>query len=92
MGWPPLAPLALVLWTPFIRPFRLGRFLFTYLIPVVPLVALWDGFASCMRTYSPRELEALVADMKVDGYEWEAGRRFRWFLPSITYLVGQPVS
>jgi hypothetical protein len=87
-----LAPLAILFWTPFIRPLRLGRFVFTYLIPLVPLIGLWDGFASCMRTYSPQELEALVADLQAEGYEWEAGRKFRWCLPSVTYLVGRPVA
>lgn len=86
------APLAVLFWTPLIRPFRWGRLLFTYLLPLVPLIGLWDGLVSCLRTYSPRELEALVADLQVEGYTWEAGRELRWFSPSVTYLVGRPVT
>ena len=32
--------------------------IFTYLIPICPLAFAWDGFVSCLRTYSPAELRA----------------------------------
>jgi len=35
--------------------------LWTYLLPVIPLVAVWDGLVSCLRTYSPDELKVLTA-------------------------------
>ncbi|GAB5557430.1 MAG: hypothetical protein SchgKO_16430 [Schleiferiaceae bacterium] len=54
------SPITLLLTTPFIRPFSLGRILFTYLIPIMPLMVLWDGVVSCFRTYSVSEMEALV--------------------------------
>ncbi|MDW3196440.1 MAG: hypothetical protein R8G66_28960 [Cytophagales bacterium] len=49
---------------PFIRPFKFGRILFTYLIPIVPLFVLWDGVVSSLRTYSIKEMNELVADLK----------------------------
>lgn len=56
----------LTLWlaTPFIRPFKWTRLLFTYLIPITPLVVIWDGIVSALRTYSVTELKSLVE--KVD--------------------------
>src|SRR5450759_4223616 len=36
--------------TPWIRPFRWSRLLWTYLIPIIPLVFLFDGVVSCHRT------------------------------------------
>ena len=76
--------------TPLVPPFKLSRYLFTYAIPIVPFVALWNGLASCLRTYSPAELENMVAELAEPGYRWEAGRIKRWILPTLTYLVGSP--
>ncbi|MDP5172730.1 MAG: class I SAM-dependent methyltransferase, partial [Bacteroidia bacterium] len=47
-----LAPIMVLLITPVIRPFRWTRLLFTYLIPVIPLMVAWDGFVSILRLYS----------------------------------------
>src|ERR1700693_6220026 len=46
-------PWALMLFvcTPFIRPFRWSRLFWTYLVPIIPLVLLFDGVVSCLRTY-----------------------------------------
>ncbi len=79
----PLVLLILLLVTPILRPFRLSRLVFTYLVPVVPLCLLWDGFVSCLRVYSPRELRRLVAGM--DSYHWQIDRQ-----RMLTYLVGAP--
>lgn len=85
-----LVPLFVLLLTPFIRPFRLGRLFWTYLVPVLPLFIFWDGLVSALRVYSPDELRELAADF--DSYAWEAdavpaGDRG----PSrITYLIGKP--
>ena len=69
------SPITLLLVTPFIRPFRWGRLLFTYLIPVLPLLVLWDGLVSCFRTYSVKELEKLVMSIEnKEDYTWEINR------------------
>ena len=69
------SPISVLLTTPFIKPFKLGRLLFTYLIPIVPLFVLWDGVVSSLRTYSVKEMEALVASLQhSDTYNWEVGR------------------
>jgi len=55
-------PLAVLVVTPVsFRPFRWSRLFWTYLIPLVPLVTLFDGLVSCLRTYSVQELHDLTA-------------------------------
>ena len=54
----------LLLLTPLIRPVRLSGLVFTYLIPILPFVCVWDGVVSCLRTYTPAELEAMCAELE----------------------------
>ena len=54
-----LAPIVVLLLTPAIRPFRWSRLFWTYVIPAVPALVLFDGIVSCLRIYSPEELRAL---------------------------------
>jgi len=82
-------PLAVLFLTPAIRPFSLARLVFTYLVPVLPLLITWDGIVSCLRTYRPDELRALTAGL--DDYRWEAGE-LRGRGSIVTYLIGEPVS
>lgn len=85
-----LSPLSVWLTTPFIRPFRWGRLLFTYLLPLVPLFTLWDGVVSALRTYSVPEMEALIASLDgADRYVWETGRE-RSGPGVMLYLTGVP--
>lgn len=84
-----LSPLTLLVVTPFIRPRRLSRFVFTYLVPVVPLASLWDGVVSCLRVYEPDELRALVASLPANDYVWDIGEE-RVGPGTVTYLVGHP--
>lgn len=69
------SPISVLLTTPFIRPFKWGRLLFTYLIPIVPLFVLWDGIVSSLRTYSIDEMNELVKNVKnADKFNWEIGK------------------
>lgn len=86
-----LAPFFVLLFTPFIRPFRWSRLLCTYLIPILPLVALFDGLVSCLRTYSTAELKGLTEAFAGDGYVWEIGEDSSGPGPvPVTYLIGYP--
>jgi hypothetical protein len=77
--------------TPFIKPRRWWRFLWTYLIPIVPLATCWDGVISLLRVYSPQELDELTAQVSCEGYVWESGRASTGTpLFDFTYLVGYP--
>ena len=70
-----LSPLSVLFTTPFIRPFKIGRIVFTYLIPIVPLFVLWDGVVSSLRTYSVQEMNALVSTLdETENYDWEIGK------------------
>ena len=73
--------------TPWIRPFRWSRLLWTYLIPIIPLVFLFDGVVSCLRTYRPKELREIVDKLTAGEYQWEIGEHSSGIVP-ITYLIG----
>jgi hypothetical protein len=88
-----MLPAPLVIWafTPFIRPFRWSRLLWTYLIPLVPLVTLFDGLVSCLRTYSVNDLRKLVDSLGTNDYQWDIGTvRGKGTPLSVTYLIGVP--
>jgi hypothetical protein len=77
--------------TPFIKPRTLSRFLFTYLIPLVPLATIWDGMVSFLRVYSLGELQALIEPLQRADYTWETGQASTGTpLFVFTYLVGYP--
>jgi hypothetical protein len=83
-----LTPLALI---PFIRPFRWSQLLWTYVIPIIPLVLLFDGVVSCLRTYEQQELNAFVDVLTGAEYEWETGEHSGGsFKLPISYLIGYP--
>ena len=66
------SPISVLFVTPFIRPFKIGRIIFTYFIPIVPLFVLWDGIVSSLRTYSIKEMKELVENLTgMENYDWE---------------------
>ncbi|WP_025742524.1 hypothetical protein [Aquimarina pacifica] len=82
------SPITVFFTTPFIRPFKIGRIIFTYLIPIVPLFVLWDGVISSLRTYSTKEMNALLKNLKnKDNLTWEIGR-LKSGPGVLLYLVG----
>lgn len=91
----PAVLIADLLVVPFARPGPIARavwrLVWRWLIPIVPLVLLFDGIVSCLRAYSPHELRELTSGLGDCGYRWEIGCVKRAFsrLP-ITYLVGYP--
>ena len=83
-------PFLLFFCTPFFRPFRFSRLLFTYLIPVIPFCTVWDGIISIIRLYSPDELMELAHKTNSEQYTWISGKVRNKFGMSIAYLVGYP--
>ncbi|NVK26985.1 MAG: hypothetical protein HWE14_03010 [Flavobacteriia bacterium] len=84
------SPITTLLVTPFIKPTKPARLLFTYLIPILPILIMWDGIVSVLRTYSKTELKELAT--KADTQE-----QFSWeFIKSAkspaTMFVGMPKS
>lgn len=86
-----LSPIAVLLMTPFVRPFKWSRIIFTYLIPAIPLFTFWDGLVSVLRTYSVEEMTELTNSLtNSQTYSWEIGesKSDRFVLP---YLLGRPI-
>lgn len=88
IGMTIIVPLFVLLTTPFIKPFRLSRLFWTYLIPVMPLMIVWDGIATLFRLHTPEELMSLAERTDRGDFEWRSGK-----LPNnrggfIIYLVG----
>ena len=84
------SPINVLLMTPFIRPFSLGRLIFTYLIPIVPVFVWWDGLVSVLRTYSVEEMQTMTKQLKnADHFEWEIGAIKTGPVTNL-YLLGYP--
>ncbi len=67
-------PFAAAFLTAFLlRPVRLTNILFSTLIPVIPITALFDGLVSNFRTYSVSDLEELTRSIDCPNFEWQAG-------------------
>jgi hypothetical protein len=93
-----IGPFIALIDSAFIRPFGWRRLLWTYLIPITPLLYSWDALASHIRTYALDELQAMTADLSDKGYDWQMGHvpieEFGDPLIKaggrLTYLIGTP--
>lgn len=83
-------PLVFFFFTPFFRPFKMSRVIFTYLIPLIPLMTMWDGVVSILRLYHPKELYDMALTVNNTDYDWEYGKKRNHFGLRISYLVGSP--
>jgi hypothetical protein len=84
-----LSPIAAWIILPFSKRLTFTKFIFTYLIPVSPLVFMWEYFISIFRTYSLCELQALTQKIKADDYYWEFGKlRSRKRKEGVVYMMG----
>ncbi|MES2588804.1 MAG: hypothetical protein V4622_07470 [Bacteroidota bacterium] len=82
--------LNVLIFTPFIRPFRLSVLPFIYIIPLIPLYILWDGLASIFRNYSVKEMEDLVSNLSnKEKFVWEIGVKKNKGIPTY-FLLGIP--
>ncbi len=84
------SPIAVLLMTPFIKPFKFDRIFFTYLIPIIPLFILWDGIISVLRTYTETELKRMILEVKNQTFfDWEVGVA-KGSSNDVLYLLGIP--
>lgn len=74
----------------FTKPVKLSRFFYTYIIPLIPLFALFDGIVSMLRMYTPEELLKLAKDTDSEKFVWKSGKLKNRFGTYITYLIGYP--
>lgn len=88
----PLQPVVLAALTPFIRPFKWSRLALTYVVPLIPLLVMFDGAVSMLRIYSPDELRELVSGIPShEAFDWDIGTTRIPLSPvGITHLVGTP--
>jgi hypothetical protein len=80
--------------TPLVGPMTPSRLVWTYPIPISPLLLAWDGAVSCLRAYTPAEMENLGREA-APSYSWTSGERSIPGAPgglAITYLIGEPPS
>ncbi|ODN80677.1 hypothetical protein L202_02851 [Cryptococcus amylolentus CBS 6039] len=96
-----LAPLTWIL-TPLLRPSAKTLF-FTYLIPLIPLILVFDGLVSVYRTRTPKQILylaklanlslALEGEAKDNGdtdWRWEYGyKRHTWPFGRLSWVVGR---
>ena len=87
------APFAVLALMPLSRPFRWSYMVFTYLVPVLPLIVLWDGMVSLLRMYSPAQMKEMTKDLDAPDYAWETGEIQVSSLPNIRvpFLIGRPI-
>ncbi|KAF5008620.1 hypothetical protein FDECE_5110 [Fusarium decemcellulare] len=68
--------------------------IFTWLIPIIPLVLMWDGIVSSLRTREPEEVEALLhgCNSNLAGWEFRTGKeRFLWPFRYLNWIICQPI-
>jgi hypothetical protein len=84
-----LSPIIILFVVPFTTKLSWKKFIFTYLLPIIPFVHMWEYFVSNLRTYSVKELKALTQQINALNYQWEVGQLWSTKAKcSITYLIG----
>ena len=84
-------PMSVFALMPFVRPLRLSTLALTYGAPVLPVAIAWDGFASCLRSYSTEELHAMTRKVARPGYRFDVVRTRIPLRPgSVTSVIGMP--
>ncbi|KAK1713665.1 uncharacterized protein CLUP02_16554 [Colletotrichum lupini] len=68
---------------------------FTYLIPIIPFVLVFDGYISALRTRTPDEVEALMKSCggRTEGWEFKSGKEI--YMPpvgSVRWIVAEKIS
>src|SRR4030095_5031157 len=82
-------PIMFIISTPFMKPFKLSRIFFTYIIPLIPITTVWDGLVSILRMYSSNEMVEMAGDA-APKYNWSAGKAKSKMGNNILYLIGYP--
>lgn len=68
---------------------RLLKILFTYALPLIPLMAAWDGLISIVRMYTREDFEALTAQIDTP-FEWEFRQVSGGWDSTVSIFMGKP--
>jgi len=82
-------PIIFIFATPFMKPFKLSRIFFTYIIPLIPIITVWDGLVSILRMYTPNQMLKMAEEV-TNNYTWKSGKTKGNIGNTIMYLVGYP--
>ena len=88
VGMTVFVPLTVLLTALFVKPFRFSRIIFTYLIPILPIIIVIDGCIALLKLYSPTDLLKLTASLERNNYDWKAGKNDNGRGGKIMYLTG----
>lgn len=72
----------------FAKRFSLWKCLISTLLPLVPLMIVWDGVVSALRIYRPEEILALVPESERSQWTWEWGEQRCLLVFKATYFFG----
>lgn len=85
-----LHPLLLFIFTPFFKPFDFKRLLFTYIIPLVIIGAVWDGIVSILHLHSSESLSGMIKDTSLQGFDWRIIQMKNSLGMKINGVIGLP--
>jgi hypothetical protein len=88
-----LSPLFVVCSTPYLRPVTFARIFWTYIVPVVPAIFLWEAFVSYLRSFSLKEFEKFAEELQREGYVWKTGNcphEYPGLPVELLYMIGYP--
>ena len=78
--------------TPFVKPITWKQIVFTYLIPILPILYAWDGQASMPRLYAFQDLDEMISNIEKPDYKWIKGFAMNdKGKKNGTYLMGMPI-
>jgi hypothetical protein len=87
----PLSFLTMLALLPRMECRRPAWWLFTYLVPLLPLAFGWDASISCLRCYTAEEFQTLKAGLEDESYSWTLGRLPVPRTPiHVNYFIGMP--
>lgn len=68
---------------------RLAKGVFTYLLPVIPLMAAWDGLVSIVRMYTRKDFKALTDGIDAP-FDWEFRQVHGGWDSTVSIFMGWP--
>ena len=85
------SPLTVWLVTFMIKPRTWWRFLFTYFIPLIPLLVLWDGLGSWFRMYSLEQWQKMTEVPGGSDFDWIIRQEKIQGTPAtVRFMIGRP--